>query len=86
MKTPPQETAQAEARRRALREIFLLNRHKLSRIAALLALTACATAAISGLVLFVSLPSADGLATGAVAPSTIIYDRYGRVLYQIMDP
>jgi len=32
------------------------------------------------------LPSPESLATGAVRPSTIIYDRYGRVLYEIMDP
>jgi len=32
------------------------------------------------------LPSTESLSAGAVHPSTIIYDRYGRVLYEIMDP
>jgi len=36
--------------------------------------------------LVADLPSAARLSAGAVAPSTIIYDRYGRVLYEIMDP
>lgn len=67
----------------------MLDRQKLSWIAALLTLLvvlACAAAAVAGLVLYADLPSAQGLVTGAVAPSTIIYDRYGRVLYQIADP
>ncbi len=36
--------------------------------------------------LVTDLPSTENLSAGAVAPSTIIYDRYGRVLYEIMDP
>ena len=32
------------------------------------------------------LPSTENLSAGTVAPSTTIYDRYGRVLYEIMDP
>jgi 1A family penicillin-binding protein len=36
--------------------------------------------------LLADLPSTDNLSPGTVAPSTIIYDRYGRVLYEIMDP
>ena len=52
----------------------------------MLTLLACASAAVAGVVLLAGLPSPDGLTTGRVAPSTIIYDRHGRVLYQIMDP
>jgi 1A family penicillin-binding protein len=36
--------------------------------------------------LFKDLPSPSDLSAGAVAPSTIVYDRRGRVLYDIMDP
>jgi 1A family penicillin-binding protein len=36
--------------------------------------------------LVAELPSTENLSTGTVAPSTIIYDRHGRVLYEIMDP
>ena len=36
--------------------------------------------------LVTDLPSPEKLSAGAVSPSTILYDRYGRVLYEIMDP
>jgi 1A family penicillin-binding protein len=36
--------------------------------------------------LVAGLPSSNNLSAGAVAPSTIIYDRNGRMLYEIMDP
>jgi len=36
--------------------------------------------------LVADLPLTEGLSAGTLAPSTIIYDRYGRVLYEIMDP
>jgi 1A family penicillin-binding protein len=36
--------------------------------------------------LVADLPSTERLSAGKVAPSTIIYDRHGRVLYEIMDP
>ena len=36
--------------------------------------------------LFKDLPSPANLSAGTVAPSTILYDRRGRVLYEIMDP
>jgi 1A family penicillin-binding protein len=36
--------------------------------------------------LFRDLPTPANLSAGTVAPSTILYDRRGRVLYEIMDP
>ncbi|MGQ9494276.1 MAG: penicillin-binding protein 1C [Anaerolineae bacterium] len=36
--------------------------------------------------LLTDLPSPDKLTAGTIAPSTILYDRHGRVLYEIMDP
>jgi len=36
--------------------------------------------------LFVDLPSVRSWPAGTVVPSTILYDRYGRILYEIMDP
>ncbi|MBC7261598.1 MAG: transglycosylase domain-containing protein, partial [Chloroflexi bacterium] len=36
--------------------------------------------------LLTDLPSPDNLSARTIAPSTILYDRKGRVLYEIMDP
>jgi 1A family penicillin-binding protein len=52
---------------------------------ALAAILLVASAAVY-LWLFKDLPSPNNLSAGAVAPSTTLYDRRGRVLYEIMDP
>ena len=46
------------------------------------------TLALVGMVrwLVVDLPSPDRLYERATAPSTRIYDRHGRLLYEIVDP
>jgi len=54
-------------------------------LAAAIAVLAIAVVALYSW-LAVDLPATDHWAAGAVAPSTIIYDRHGRVLYEIMDP
>nr|MBC7244824.1 penicillin-binding protein 1C [Chloroflexota bacterium] len=51
---------------------------------ALLTLIACAWGLRTWLL--TDLPSQDKLPAGTVAPSTILYDRHGRVLYEIIDP
>ena len=52
-------------------------------VAALLALAA-GTLGVAWLLS--GLPSIAGISAGAAPASTILYDRYGRVLYEIMDP
>ncbi len=54
-------------------------------LAAAIAVLAIAVVALYAW-LVVDLPATEDWAAGAVAPSTIIYDRHGRVLYEIMDP
>jgi 1A family penicillin-binding protein len=61
---------------------------KASAIHILLALAALVLVASLAvyLWLFRDLPNPANLSAGTVAPSTILYDRRGRVLYEIMDP
>jgi len=57
-----------------------------SRTLRLLGLLALTGTLVCGHVLLSGLPVLDSLPAGKVPPSTVIYDRCGRILYQIMDP
>lgn len=61
-------------------------RRNLSIVVGMAAVVLCILIALARVWLLTDLPSTSLLPVGTVAPSTILYDRYGRVLYEIMDP
>jgi 1A family penicillin-binding protein len=68
-----------------IQAMYRKRRSAISILLALAAIVLVASVAVY-LWLFKDLPSPANLSAGEVAPSTILYDRRGRVLYEIMDP